>query len=186
MKEQCKNIRLSRHTCWWSSRMEKPCGRLLRSRWMMMMTSRVYFQIQRWHIPTITKLKYPSPPRFTRDFTKTDLKKCHKSYVQNYFNRNSVGVQLESRFLRSYKHCKFDQFVHVSMAVRRMRVWNNHVIRKRRNVGWDYITSSSGVQPCTPLELMLNEFCLKYVVCNAPLRKLVDVAKTDLGFSYLL
>ena len=27
--------------CWWSSCMEKPCGRLLRSRWMMMMRRRV-------------------------------------------------------------------------------------------------------------------------------------------------
>ena len=34
------------------------------------------------------------------------------------------------------------------MAVRRMRVWNNHVIRKRRNVGWDYITSSSSLKGC--------------------------------------
>ena len=54
-------------------------------------------------------------------------------------------------FLRSYKHCKFDQFVHVSIGVRRMRVWNNHVIRKRRNVGWDYITSSSRSFPWSPI-----------------------------------
>ena len=53
-------------------------------------------------------------------------------------------------FLRSYKHCKFDQFVHVSMVVRRMRVWNNHVIRKRRNVGWDYVTSSSSIHQSFP------------------------------------
>ena len=35
------------------------------------------------------------------------------------------------------------QLVHVSMAVWRMRVSNNHVIRRRQNIGWDYITSSS-------------------------------------------
>ena len=31
------------------------------------------------------------------------------------------------------------------MAVRRMQMWNNQVIHERRNVGWDYITSSSKI-----------------------------------------
>ena len=55
----------------------------------------------------------------------------------------------------SYKHCKFDQFVHVSMAVRPMRVWNNHLIRKRQNILWDYTKASSNSTP-----LLLSVFRL--------------------------
>ena len=76
-------------------------------------------------------------------------------------------------FLRRYKHCKFDQFVHISMAVRRMRVWNNHVIRKRQNVGWYYITSSSSCK-AYPVDVhplgsewmnrILNFCCSQYIL----------------------
>ena len=40
MKEQCKIARTGDcRICWWSLCMDKPCGRLLRSRWMMMLMS---------------------------------------------------------------------------------------------------------------------------------------------------
>ena len=40
-------------TCWWSSCMEKPCGRLLRSRWMMMMMMIVKYRPKWKHKITV-------------------------------------------------------------------------------------------------------------------------------------